>query len=190
MKKKPLSLSKAYSLIEPGPVVMVTTNYNGKSNIMTMAWHMMVDFEPPLIACVMGSENYSFTALQKTKECVINVPSVELAPQVVKVGNIHGVRINKFEKFGLTPAPAAMVNPPLITECFANLECKVVNIQLAKKYNLFILEVVHAWIATAKKRFRIFHHWGNGIFTVDGKIIKLPWIKEYHRDVYDMRGKY
>ena len=56
MKKKSLPLSKVYQLIEPGPVVMVSTAEAKKANIMTMSWHMMIDFVPPLIALVMSED--------------------------------------------------------------------------------------------------------------------------------------
>ncbi|MCX5922097.1 MAG: flavin reductase family protein [Candidatus Dependentiae bacterium] len=173
MKKKDLPLSKVYQLLESGPVIMVTTSDEGKANIMTMSWHMMVDFEPPLIAIVMSDQNYSFAALKKTKECVINIPTVELAKQVVGVGNTTGSRTDKFKKFNLTQTPASKVQAPLIDECYANLECQVIDTKMATKYNIFILKVVKAWISTSKKRPLTIHHCGNGIFNVDGKVIKL-----------------
>lgn len=172
--KKTFPLPKAYQLIEPGPVVMVTTEQKGKPNIMTMSWLMMVEFEPPMIACILSEANYSFAALKKTKECVINIPTVELIKEVVGVGNARGSKINKFKTFNLTPVPASKVNVPMIQECYANLECKVIDTKMVKTYNMFILEVVKAWITTSKKRVRTLHHMGNGVFVVDGKIIKEP----------------
>ena len=65
---KALPLSKVYQLLEPGPVVLLTTARKGRANVMTMSWHMMVEFEPPLVACVVSGANYSFAALQATKE--------------------------------------------------------------------------------------------------------------------------
>jgi len=62
---------------------------------------------------------------------------------------------------------------PLIDECYANLECKVIDAKLATKYNFFILEVVKAWIDSAKKEPKTIHHRGNGVFSVDGETIKL-----------------
>lgn len=182
MKKRVYPLEEFYHLLEPGPVIMVTTiSPKGKPNVMSMAWHMVVDFEPALIAFIMGSENDSFKNLMKTKECVINIPGAELAPTVVHVGNNHGAYMDKFKKFHLTPEPASLVKPPLIKECYAHLECKVVNMTMAKKYNLFILEAVKAWITPSKKRQRQLHHMGNGIFTIDGKMIKLPWKRSMRR---------
>ena len=68
---KPLALSKVYQLLEPGPVVLLTTAHKGHANVMAMSWHMMVEFEPPLVACVVSDANYSFAALRATKECVM-----------------------------------------------------------------------------------------------------------------------
>jgi flavin reductase (DIM6/NTAB) family NADH-FMN oxidoreductase RutF len=168
-----LSLSKVYQLIEPGPVVLLTTAHRGRPNIMTMSWHMMVEFVPPLIACVVSNANYSFAALRTTRECVIAIPALELAPIVVKIGNCSGRDVAKFEKFGLTPEPAEHVAPPLVGECIANLECKVADTSLVNKYNLFILEVLKAWIDPAQRNRKTIHHCGYGRFVVDGGAIRL-----------------
>ena len=45
--KKSFPLSKVYGLLEPGPVVLVTTAQKGHANIMTLSWLTMMDFEPP-----------------------------------------------------------------------------------------------------------------------------------------------
>ena len=148
---KDLPLSKVYQLLEPGPVVLLTTARKGRANIMTLSWHMMVEFEPPLIACVVSNRNHSFAALRATKECVIAVPALELAPKVVEVGNCSGRNVDKFERFGLTPVPAELVAPPLVAECFANLECKVADTGFVNKYGIFVLEVLKAWTDPAQK---------------------------------------
>jgi len=172
--KKNFPLSKVYGLIESGPVVLVSTAEQGRANIMPMSWHTMLEFEPPLIGCVISERNYTFSVLKKTKQCVLNIPTVELAEQVVRGGNISGRKAEKFSFLGLTPAPAARVEVPLIAECYANLECKLVDARLASKYNFFILEVVKAWIDPAKKRPRTIHHLGRGEFMVAGRTIRLP----------------
>jgi flavin reductase (DIM6/NTAB) family NADH-FMN oxidoreductase RutF len=172
-KMKDLPLSKVYRLLEPGPVVLLTTARRGRANVMTMSWHMMVEFEPPLVACVVSAANHSFAALQAAGECVIAVPARRLARQVVQVGNSSGRRIDKFAAFRLTPLPAERVRAPLIAECFANLECRVADRRMVNRYNLFILEVVKAWIDPAQPNPRTIHHHGYGRFVVDGPTIKL-----------------
>ncbi len=113
-----LALSKVYQLIEPGPVVLVTTKRAGRENVMTMSWHMVVDFEPPLIACVVSENDFSFAALMAEQECVIAVPTSDIASVVVEIGNCSGRTTDKFEEFALTPVHARLVAPPLIAECF------------------------------------------------------------------------
>jgi flavin reductase (DIM6/NTAB) family NADH-FMN oxidoreductase RutF len=168
-----LPLSKVYQLLEPGPVVLLTTAIKGRANVMAMSWHMMVEFTPPLVACIVSNADYSFTALRSTKECVIAIPPRELARKVVGVGNCSGQDVDKFERFGLRAVAAKQVGAPLIAECFANLECTVVNTRLVNEYNLFVLEVVKAWIDTAQKNPKTIHHHGYGEFIVDGRRIKL-----------------
>jgi flavin reductase (DIM6/NTAB) family NADH-FMN oxidoreductase RutF len=172
--KKSFPLSQVYRLLEPGPVVLVTTAGKGKANVMTMSWHMMIDFEPPIVGCVISNRNHTFSIVKATKECVINIPTVELAAQVVGCGNTSGRRADKFKTFRLTPVAGSRVKAPLIRECYANLECKVVDMRMAAKYNLFILEVLKAWIDPSKKNPRTIHHLGRGAFMVAGKTIKLP----------------
>lgn len=166
-------LSRVYQLLEPGPVVLLTTAHKGRENVMTLSWHMMVEFEPPLVACVVSDANLSFAALRATGECVIAIPARKLAAIVVNIGNVSGRDVDKFTEFGLTPAPATHVTAPLITECFANLECKVRDTRLVPRYNVFILEVLKAWSDPAQKRPRTIHHRGYGTFVVDGPTLKL-----------------
>jgi flavin reductase (DIM6/NTAB) family NADH-FMN oxidoreductase RutF len=170
---KSLPLSEAYQLLEPGPVVLLTTARKDRANVMTMSWHMMVEFEPPLVACIVSSANYSHAALRATGEAVIAIPARKLAAKVVKVGNSSGRDLDKFAAFGLTPLPAETVAPPLVKECFANLECKVVDRRMVNRYNLFILEVLKAWVDPAQKEPKTIHHHGYGRFVVDGATIKL-----------------
>ena len=167
-----LPLAKVYRLLEPGPVVLLTTAHKGRANVMTMSWQTMVEFEPPLVACVVSNGDHSFAALRKTKECVIAVPSVKLAATAVKVGNASGRDVDKFQSFGLTPLAAKTVAAPLVAECFANLECKVVDTTLVNKYCLFVLEAVQAWIDPKQKNPKTFHHQGLGRFVVDGKTVQ------------------
>ena len=173
MAMKSFPLSKVDGLLEPGPIVLITTTSGARPNIMTQSWHMMMEFEPPLVGCVISNRNYSFGLLQATNECVINIPSMEIAEQVVGCGNTSGANIDKFKVFGLTAKPASRVGAPLIEECFANLECRVADTTLVTRYGLFILEVVKAWINPAVKNPRTIHHLGHGNFMLAGEKVKL-----------------
>lgn len=173
MGKRNYPLSKVYGLLEPGPAVLLTTAHLGQTNVMTMSWHTMMEFEPPLIGCVVSSRNFSFSALRKTRECVLNIPTEEIAAQVVACGNISGRRRNKLQTVGLTPLPAREVDAPLIAECYANLECRVADTRLVNRYNFFVLEVIRAWVDPSCKTPHTLHHQGYGEFAIAGRTIKL-----------------
>jgi len=163
---KRMKLSKAFTLMESGPVVFVTTGDGKQHNIMTISWTMVVDFTP-VFAITTGPWNYSYTALRKFKECVIAIPTVDLIDQVVGVGTCSGADTDKFAKFSLTPAKSAHVRPPLIKECLANIECRVVDI--IRKHNIVILEGLAAYFDSSRKEQRTIHAIGDGTFVVDGR---------------------
>jgi flavin reductase (DIM6/NTAB) family NADH-FMN oxidoreductase RutF len=163
-----LKLSKAFTLMEPGPVVLVTTHDGQKDNIMTISWTMVMDFTP-VFAITTGEWNHSFAALRKTRECVIAIPTVDMLDQVVGIGTCSGADTDKFARFELTAVPGKVLGAPLIKECLANMECKVVDI--VRKHNIVVLQAVAAYFDTARKEKRMLHAVGDGTFIVDGRMI-------------------
>ena len=170
-----LPLEKAFMLFEPGPVILVATNDGGKKNLMTITWHMVTDFTPAL-AITTGPWNHSFRALMKTKECVLAVPTVDMAETAVRIGDCSGANVDKFREFGLTPLPAADVDAPLVAECLACLECRVDD--YVEGPGIVLLKGVRAWIDADRKERRIFHAVGDGTFVVDGETMNLRHLME------------
>lgn len=163
---KNLLLSKAFTLIEPGPVVLVTTSDGHKDNVMTISWTMVLDFAASF-ALTTGPWNHSYAALEKTKECVISIPTIDLLDTVVGVGTCSGRDVDKFETFGLTRVKARHVRPPLIKDCVANIECRVVDI--VERHNIVVLEGLAAYLDSSRKEKRKLHAIGDGTFVVDGR---------------------
>ena len=161
-----LKLNRAFTLIEPGPVVLVTTHDGRKNNVMTISWTMVVDFTP-VFAITTGEWNHSFAALRKHRECVIAVPTVDLLDEVVGIGTCSGAATDKFARFRLTPVQGKVVKAPLIKECLANIECRVIDI--VKKHDIVVLEGVAARVDSARKERRTIHAVGDGTFIVDGR---------------------
>ena len=161
-----LKLNKAFTLIEPGPVVLVTTHDGRKNNIMTISWTMVLDFTP-VFAITTGEWNYSFAALRKKRECVIAIPTVDMLNQVVGIGTCSGADTDKFAKFKLTPVHGKLVKAPLIKECLANIECKVIDI--VRKHDIVVLEGLAAYMDSQRKETRTVHAVGDGTFIVDGR---------------------
>ena len=163
---KRMKISKAFTLMESGPVVFITTNDGEKNNVMTISWTMVLGFTP-IFAITTGPWNYSYTAIRKYRECVIAIPTVDLIDKVVGVGTCSGADTDKFEKFELTPVKGKHVRSPLIKECLANIECEIIDI--VNKHNIVVLEGVTAYLDSSRKEKRTIHAIGDGTFVVDGR---------------------
>jgi flavin reductase (DIM6/NTAB) family NADH-FMN oxidoreductase RutF len=170
-KKKNFPVEKIRRFLEPGPIVLVSSQWKGETDIMTMGWHTVLEFSPSLIGCMITGSNHSFELIRKSKECVINVPTVDLLDTTVRIGNCSGEDVDKFSEFELTQEKASVVKAPLIKECFANLECKLVDTKLLNSYNFFIFKVVKAHAPMSPKYPKTFHYAGDGVFMISGEHI-------------------
>ncbi|KAJ9404415.1 hypothetical protein DTO045G8_7898 [Paecilomyces variotii] len=175
-------LDHVYRLIEPGPVLLVTTGSlkDGTHNIMTIGFHMMIQHSgPALIGACIGPWDASYSLLKHNKECVLAIPSVDMAETVVDIGNCSGEEVDKWAKFGLEALRASKVKAPLVgnASVIANVECVVEDTKLVGAYNLWVLRAVKAWSSPDEKKGReggkMFHHRGDGTFVVDGEKLDL-----------------
>jgi flavin reductase (DIM6/NTAB) family NADH-FMN oxidoreductase RutF len=166
--KRDFPVAEVRRFLEPGPIVLVSSAWKGETNIMTMGWHTVMEFTPSLVGCMIAGGNHSFGLIRRSRACVINVPTVDLAPTVVDIGNCSGRDVDKFKRFRLTAAPASQVKAPLIAECFANFECRVADARLVEKYNFFVFEVVKAHVAASPRFPKTIHYRGDGLFMVSG----------------------
>ena len=171
--KKDFPVDNIRRFLEPGPIVLVSSAWKGKTNIMTMGWHTVMEFQPSRIGCMISNGNHSHGMVKGSKECVVSIPTYDLVKQAIGIGNTSGAEVDKFDKFKLTPVEGDRVKAPLIKECYANFECKVVDTSLLNKYSFFILEVVKAHAATAPKYPRTFHYRGDGVFMVSGRNVSF-----------------
>jgi flavin reductase (DIM6/NTAB) family NADH-FMN oxidoreductase RutF len=171
--KTDFPVSEIRRYLEAGPVVLVSSKWRDTTNMMTMGWHMVMEFTPSLVACVISNANHSFEMLRQSRECVINVPTTDLVDEVIGIGNCSGAEVDKFKNFGLTPIPATKVSAPLIKECHANFECRLAEGSFISKYGLFIWEVVKAHVATSPKYPKTVHYRGDGVFMISGRSVDL-----------------
>jgi flavin reductase (DIM6/NTAB) family NADH-FMN oxidoreductase RutF len=165
---KKLRLGRAFTLIESGPVVFVTTSDGKKDSVMTISWTMVVDFTP-VFAITTGPWNFSYAALRKSRECVIAIPAADQIDQVVGVGTCSGADTDKFARFKLTRLKGRHVRAPLIAECLANIECRVVDI--IGRHGIVVLEGLAAYFDDSRREQRTLHAVGDGTFIVDGRRI-------------------
>lgn len=165
----PVSQVRRY--LEPGPIVLVTSAHDGARNVMTLGWQTVMEFTPSLVGCMISAGNHSFELIRRSGECVINLPTTALTDTVVGIGNCSGSEVDKFARFGLTTDPAREVAAPLIRECHAGFECRLVEDALVERYNFFVFEVVAAHVRPSPRHPETLHYTGDGVFMVSGRII-------------------
>ena len=168
-RKTNLPVTKTRRFLEPGPIVLVSSAHKGERNIMTLGWHMMMEYDR--VGCFIWDQNHSFEMIRRSKQCVINLPTHDLIDAVIGIGNTHGGGngLDKFEQFGLTVGRGVKVKAPLIAECYANFECKLVDTRLIKRYSLFVFEVVKAHVARSPRYPTTVHYRGDGVFMISGR---------------------
>ena len=173
-------IRKAFTYLESGAVLLVTTNDGTKDNVMTISWQMVMDFTPH-IAISTGEWNESFETILKTKECALCIPSFDMIEKIVGIGVIHGSECDKYDRFGLGKAKAAKVKAPIITDCLAAIECKLED--YIEHHGLLVLKGVQLWENPEKSDRRVIHANGDGTFYADGEFRNLreemrQWVPE------------
>jgi flavin reductase (DIM6/NTAB) family NADH-FMN oxidoreductase RutF len=182
-KKLDYPVDQARRYLEPGPIVLVSSMYKGHANMMTLGWQTVMEFSPSLVGCVIASSNHSFQMIRKSRECVINIPTIDLAYEVVKIGNVSGDAVDKFAEYHLTATPGEKVKAPLIAQCPVSFECQLHDGRMIDRYNFFIFEIVKAHAARSPKYLKTIHYHGKGVFNQAGKTINLNrWFSKW-RDV-------
>ncbi len=164
------SIKRAFTYLESGAVLLVTTNDGARDNVMTISWQMVLDFTPR-IAIATGPWNNSFQTILKTKECCLCVPAFDMVEQVVQIGMAHGAECDKFERFTLPKEKAKKVRAPLISDCLAALECKLED--YVDNHVLLVFKGVQLWENAGKEERRVIHANGDGTFFADGEFRNL-----------------
>ncbi len=155
--------------LEPGPVVLLSMAHKGTRGIMTLGWHMMLGYD--LVGTYIWSANRSHALARRSRECVINLPTLALLDTVVAIGNCSSDEGDKFERFGLTPVAGSAVDAPGIGECHARFECRLHETRITADYPLFVWRVVAAHVAPRPKWPRTVHYRGDGQFMVSGQTV-------------------
>lgn len=165
-RKRDFPVEQVRRFLEPGPVVLLSSAWNGERDIMTMGWHMMLGWD--LVGTYIWDANRTHHLVRNSRECAINLPTVDLLDAVVGIGNCSGRDGDKFERFGLSAVAGEEVSAPLVGECHANFECVLHEMRNTDLYNLFIWQVVKAHVAASPKLPKTVHYRGNGEFMVSG----------------------
>lgn len=131
----------------PERVALVSSvDAQGRPNLIAVGWAMRANMDPPVYAIGLGKKSHSCANVSASGQFVFAVPGVDLAGAVLYCGT-HSARFgaDKFAGSGLTATPARCVRPPLVAECLANLECRVVATQDVGDHRVFFGQVLACW---------------------------------------------
>ncbi|MFN4133519.1 MAG: flavin reductase family protein [Candidatus Hadarchaeales archaeon] len=142
--KREIQGRRLYRLLYPRQVILVSCfdRSSGKPNVLPVAWATPLSADPFLVGILLTKNRYSYGLIEKSGEFAINIPTMELLEKIKKCGSTSGSSINKFKEFGLTQVHASKIHTPLVKECIAHLECKLVKMVETGDHILFIGEVV------------------------------------------------
>ena len=182
MKKIEVPLTRANRLINHGCVILVTSRYRDKRNIITLAWQMPVSHKPKLVSICIYKRHFSHMLIMKSREFTVNVPSRASIEAVHFCGSVSGKTIDKFTKTGFTELDAKYVKAALIKECVAHLECRVRGVYSAGDHSIFLGEILRAvadedafdgkFFRLDNPRVQTLHHLGEDLYMVSGQVIK------------------
>lgn len=180
--RKPIQLSIAYRLLNPGPLVLVSSLFNKRAGLTPIAWHMPVSDDPPIIALEIWEGHFIYKAILQTGDFTVNIPSSGMAATIRLLGSVSGRKADKFKKYGLAKEPGKKVKSPRLKSAIGVIECKLRREDsILRKYNIILGDIVYAeaeekiftdrW-TPEKNGPRILQHLGGKIFCVpDTKII-------------------
>jgi flavin reductase (DIM6/NTAB) family NADH-FMN oxidoreductase RutF len=183
MMRVSVPLRRAYKLINHGPTTLVTSTFGGRTNVMTAAWVMAIDFDPARIVAVIAADTLTRELVEASGEFVVNVPTARMIDAVYAAGQVSGEDVDKLASLALATSPASIVGAPLVEGCAAWLECKVIpEPHMQDSYDLFVGDVVAAWADDASfvdgvwcfpsDEDRTLHHLSSGTFVASGDIVK------------------
>lgn len=141
--KKVLPVEKYYHLINHGPCVLITATYQTQRNICPIAWTTPLNDEPPLVIICVASSHFTSQLIDKSKEFVINIPSVEMLDVIKNTGTTSGKKVDKFKTFNIEVDDGVKINTVHLKNCVGFIEAKVVFKKEFKGVNLYVGEVLH-----------------------------------------------
>lgn len=136
----------------PRQVILITSRYNEKDNIMTASWHTPVSFDPELYAVVIGKSRFSLELIERSNVFAVNFIPRELETQAVMVGRTSGRHKDKFKESKLEKQEASTIDCPVLAEAVAHLECEVQDKIDAGDHVIIIGKVMQRNINKSSKR--------------------------------------
>jgi flavin reductase (DIM6/NTAB) family NADH-FMN oxidoreductase RutF len=133
---------KGSVLLAPIPPAMVTSEYEGKKNVFTVAWTGILNTQPPKTYISVRPERYSYELIKNSGEFVINLTTISMVKNADRCGTYSGRNVDKFKKYSIETVAAQNVSAPILKDSPVALECKVCDIVEMGTHHMFIADIV------------------------------------------------
>lgn len=131
----------------PMSMVLVGTLVDERPNFMAVAWVTRVNFRPPMIAVALGRSHFTNGGIHASKAFSVNVPGTNLLQEVDYCGLVSGRNEDKSTLF--TVAAGKVTGTPMVDDCPLCMECRLVDVVGLPGNDLFIGEIVGAYVEAA-----------------------------------------
>ena len=181
-------LDKAYRLLNHGPTVLVSAQYQGERNVMSAAWACALDLAPPKVTVVLDKITHTRALVEGSGLFALQLPTVPQATMTVGIGTDSATTVpDKLTRHGVQLFDAPGFDLPLVQGCAAWLVCRLIpEPHNQQTYDLFIGEVIAAWaddrvfrhghweFETAPAELRTLHYVAGGQFYAIGESVAVP----------------
>ncbi len=142
MAKKVIDNVGAFYQHYPRIALVITAAAGGKENAMTIAWHMPMSKDPPLIAFVTGTSHFTYKLIKESGEFAVNLMPDTHSEIVAAIGGSKGETCDKFSTYGIVKEKSVKTGAPVLADAYAAFECKVVEEKVYDGHSMVIGEVV------------------------------------------------
>lgn len=135
-------MEKPYRVLYPVRVVLITSRYGKKENVMTAAWCFPISMDPPLFGVSVSRKRFSHGLISKGKAFGINLVDRGLAGAAMDAGSASGKEKDKFSEFSIEKEYGKL-GIPLIKSSPLSVECRLTNEIELGDHVLFVGEAVN-----------------------------------------------
>lgn len=120
-------LKITYSTLFDTGLLLSSRGSDGRINAMAVGWaHVGKAWKYPVFMVAVRPTTYTYKLIEETNEFTVNVPSNDMRDIVNYFGKVSGQNYDKFKEKNMKTENGIKVKSPIISDCIAHYECKVI----------------------------------------------------------------
>jgi flavin reductase (DIM6/NTAB) family NADH-FMN oxidoreductase RutF len=131
-------------------IALITTSGPHGSDVMSAEWTFQVSYDPMRFMVLVYPDDATYDNIHDSKEFGVNFLSDENAVLANIAGSYTGKEVNKLSSELFHTYPAKVIGAPMITGCFLNAECRLIQVLNVGEHTAFLGEVVNVQVDKSK----------------------------------------